>query len=114
MMHVKVSQVLQLGPCVENVSCEKNEVPGYIVELKAVNSMLMSPPMSSKMCLSQNTLETGCLLYWSVSKMCLEAERNPIGYLWTLKFFYLLFLFMCKCVLVCVCATCMQTPLDLC
>lgn len=42
----------------ENVSCEKNEVPGCIVELKAVNSMLMSPPMSSKMCLSQNTLET--------------------------------------------------------
>lgn len=39
-------------PCVENVSCEKNEVPGCMAELKAVNSVLMSPPMSSKMSLS--------------------------------------------------------------
>lgn len=41
---------------VENVSCEKDEVLGCVVELKAVNSMLMSLQMSSKMCLSRTTL----------------------------------------------------------
>lgn len=45
-------------PCVENVSCEKDEVLGCMVELKAVNSMFMSPQMSSKMCLSRDTLDT--------------------------------------------------------
>lgn len=63
-------------PCVENMYCEEDEVPGCGAELPAVDSTLMSPQIPSKMGLNRNTFETRLCVGHLAD--CLGAEGNLI------------------------------------